>query len=821
MLGSISGVNGATSNTNVGIGTASPTQTLDVVGNTLLQSAVNSTTAFQVQNASGATILSADTTTNTLNLSGNINLNKVSAPTTGPTTTVVAGTTLGIGNYYYVVSFVTPSGQTSYGPATLATTTSGNQAVNLTAIPTSPSNLVTARDIYRTDVNGLSSGPFYLLTTINDNTTTTYSDTTADSSLGVAGSDINNSANLQVNGSNVLTVSNISANTAVGINNLQVNTTGYYNTALGSTALQSNTTGYQNTALGYTALMSNTTGVQNTALGSNALEFNTTGYVNTAVGNYALQSNTTGNYNTALGLDALQANTTGYWNVASGVNALAYNTTGNYNVAYGVDSLEVNTTGSDNSAYGTQSLFANTTGSNNIAFGYNALLYNTTGYNNSALGSNTLQANTTGIWNTALGNNALQGNTTGGTNTALGASALLTNTTGYQNTASGVNSLYYNTTGYDNTATGYLSLQQNTTGIWNTALGNNALQGNTTGNYNIGIGGLVLNSNTTGNNNTALGFEAGNSDSTGSGNVFLGYQAGYNETGSNLLYIANSSTTTPLVYGNFATPSLAINGQTYIKAAGMGSVGILSVTNTNSGTQGWISAGDSGCGGVGNVYLGVIGSSGAGLCGSTMIPNLEMNTSGTIINYGLTSTGATKLQDGANSTTAFTINNSSGGNILNVNSNIITNSTSFSGWTTASGPAIQEGTSVTYNGYVYVMGGISSSGSSTSVYYDTLNSNGTIGSWNTTTALPNYATYATSVTYNGYVYVMGGQNPSSATANTYYAPINSNGTLGAWSSTTALPVANMYATSVTYNGMFMSWVVIMEVQLWTLSTMPQ
>jgi len=34
--------------------------------------------------------------------------------------------------------------------------------------------------------------------------------------------------------------------------------------------------------------------------------------------------------------------------------------------------------------------------------------------------------------------------------------------------------------------------------------------------------------------------------------VALGYQAGYSETGSNTLYIANTSTTTPLIYGLFS-----------------------------------------------------------------------------------------------------------------------------------------------------------------------------------------------------------------------------------------------------------------------------
>ena len=46
-------------------------------------------------------------------------------------------------------------------------------------------------------------------------------------------------------------------------------------------------------------------------------------------------------------------------------------------------------------------------------------------------------------------------------------------------------------------------------------------------------------------------FFAGFSNTAGSGNVFLGNEAGYKETGSNKLYIDNSDTSTPLIYGQF------------------------------------------------------------------------------------------------------------------------------------------------------------------------------------------------------------------------------------------------------------------------------
>ncbi|MCP4551191.1 MAG: hypothetical protein GY834_03920, partial [Bacteroidetes bacterium] len=126
-------------------------------------------------------------------------------------------------------------------------------------------------------------------------------------------------------------------------------------------------------------------------------------------------------------------------------------------------------------------------------------------------------------------------------NVAIGDSALYTNTTGGGNTAIGNNALHSDTA-QNNTAIGNYALYSNTSGVRNTAIGRAALQDNTEGKQN-----------------TALGFQAG-LEAEGSGNIFLGYQAGKNETGSNKLYIDNSDTIAPLIYGDFAADSLRING---------------------------------------------------------------------------------------------------------------------------------------------------------------------------------------------------------------------------------------------------------------------
>ncbi len=164
--------------------------------------------------------------------------------------------------------------------------------------------------------------------------------------------------------------------------------------------------------------------------------------------------------------------------------------------------------------------------------------------------------------NTAIGDSALYSNTTGSYNTTVGNKSLHSNTTGNSNTASGYKALFLNTTGLNNTASGSTALFYNTTGGGNTGYGHSALHGNRTGATNTAIGGFALYSNPFGSYNTAIGYNAGRG-SYGvsiSGNVFIGYRAGYYELGDNNLYIENSDTIAPLIYGEFDNDIVAING---------------------------------------------------------------------------------------------------------------------------------------------------------------------------------------------------------------------------------------------------------------------
>ena len=224
----------------------------------------------------------------------------------------------------------------------------------------------------------------------------------------------------------------------------------------------------------------------------------------------------------------------------------------------------VNDDGTDNqnTAVGLSALHSNTTGNANVGLGTSALYSNTAGADNIAIGFEALYSNTNGVNNTAIGRDALYNAMSTSQNTAIGSYTLYSNTTGAANTVIGYEALYYNETGNNNTAIGFGALLDNTIGFSNTANGTHALQKNTEGYYNVGIGYSTNFYNQIGNRNTIIGYQAGYGTSgvSESGNVFLGYQAGYNETGSNLLYIENSNSSSPLIWGDFANDMVVING---------------------------------------------------------------------------------------------------------------------------------------------------------------------------------------------------------------------------------------------------------------------
>lgn len=316
----------------------------------------------------------------------------------------------------------------------------------------------------------------------------------------------------------------------------------------------------------------------NLSIGSDSCSNLTTGTYNTAIGDYSLKSISSNSGNIAIGYEALKNSTSDY-NLAIGYRAGASLTSRSYLVALGAKSLENNTSGSGNVAIGYKSLNLNVIGSYNVAIGTYSLMNNTSNYN-VAIGYQSLYSNTSGNYNTAIGYASLNRNTTGYENMGIGFYSLTNNLSGTYNTSIGGYSLYSNTSGNYNIAIGQSALTSNTVGNYNMAIGYSSLIYNVNGEYNTAIGNNAMIMNNSGWNNTAIGYQSLYSNTSGSGNVAIGYNAGFYETGSDKLYIENSDSSNPLIYGDFYTNYVKINGSFY----STGSIGI-GTTSPNSKLQ--------------------------------------------------------------------------------------------------------------------------------------------------------------------------------------------------------------------------------------------
>lgn len=120
-------------------------------------------------------------------------------------------------------------------------------------------------------------------------------------------------------------------------------------------------------------------------------------------------------------------------------------------------------------------------------------------------------------------------------------------------------------TGYQNTFVGSDAAFQSQSGNENVIVGTSAgLKTTGDGNVVIGVKAAGTIGGSTGDRNTLIGYESGFSNSSGEYNIFIGNQSGYNETGSNKLYIENSSSSTPLIFGEFDNNFLKVNGTLHI-----------------------------------------------------------------------------------------------------------------------------------------------------------------------------------------------------------------------------------------------------------------
>src|SRR5688572_14240082 len=588
VLGSVSGINSATSNVKVGIGTTNP----------------NASAALEISGTNKGLLITRMTQSQR---------DAIASPATG----LMIYQTDNIAGFYYhngsLWSPVSPSTSNLWNLTGNAGTNSGN------FIGTTDNQPLLFK------INNQSAGRI----------------ATRNVSLGLNSLQASTGLdNVAIGGLALFNNSTGNGNSAIGSDALRTNTTGFSNSAVGFQSMYFNQTGSFNTAMGSVALSANTSSF-NTAYGSNSLEANTSGTFNTANGVFSLTNNTTGTYNTVIGAtantftgvqnnstaigarsrvdcdnclvlgsvagingatsnvkvgigttnpnisaaldisssnnglliprmtqternailspatglaiyqtdntpgfyyyngaawNAVTPNTSTLWslNGNSGINPSVnfIGTTDNQPLVFKVNNVLAGKIGvSDNTSFGLSSL-ANSTGSRNTSQGFFSSNANTTGSDNVSAGYTALRDNTTGNFNSAIGSTSLQSNTTGFQNTAVGAFSLKTNTTGSQNTATGFNSLNKNTTGDGNTATGISVLANNETGAFNTGAGYSSLANNLSGNSNTAVGSQTSINTTTGSFNTALGRSTLMTNTTGNKNTTIGFSADVN--GNNL-----------------------------------------------------------------------------------------------------------------------------------------------------------------------------------------------------------------------------------------------------------------------------------------------
>jgi len=337
---------------------------------------------------------------------------------------------------------------------------------------------------------------------------------------------------------------------------------GDYNTFVGDGAGYDYTHGSGSTFIGYRAGYNTTTANNNLYVGGYAGYSNQTGADNAILGSYAGYFNTaTGN--TFVGKSAGYSNTSGGANITIGASAGYYNQTGGDNVilgyqaGYGV----LNNSYIGNTFIGYQSGYSNTTGAYNFFGGWRAGYSNTAGQSNVAIGTLAGTTNSTGGENVYIGREAGEASTSS-FNTMIGYRAGHNTSTGNSNVFIGNGASYYNETGSYNTFIGTAAGQGASGQSYsnNTFIGYQSGYDVTTGGDNTILGYRSGYNITTAADNVILGHEAGYTMTTATGNVLLGHQAGYSETGSNKLYIDNSNTATPLIYGDFSTDALTIYG---------------------------------------------------------------------------------------------------------------------------------------------------------------------------------------------------------------------------------------------------------------------
>ena len=342
---------------------------------------------------------------------------------------------------------------------------------------------------------------------------------------------------------------------------------GKYNVLIGENAGAALTTADRNVIIGYNAGVTGTTLMTNCVyIGQEAGKLCTAGS-NVAIGGYSGRIMAGSTNNVLLGYATGYSLTGGAGNLYLGTAAGFTNIVGSGNVAIG-SGAGYKHTGSFGNYIGNEAGYNVTVGQYNIIIGYRAAYLMTVG------GSNIF-----------IGHDCGRGcGTSPSANTCIGMQAAY-ELEGLYNVILGYMAAHQGTTQNDNTVVGYQACYYNVTGDDNVILGYQAAYGVTTNSHanNVIIGHSAAKAITTGGNNVIIGKEAADDLTSGTGNVVIGYMAaeGSLTTGNNQLWIANSDTATPLIYGEFDNGFITINGYLNITTMKSGATQVASGAGAN------------------------------------------------------------------------------------------------------------------------------------------------------------------------------------------------------------------------------------------------
>jgi len=293
-----------------------------------------------------------------------------------------------------------------------------------------------------------------------------------------------------------------------------------------------------------------TDGVRRIAIGLDCED--STGVYDTLLGHRAGRTSTTG-FNTLIGSNCGETVADGFANTGGGALTMS-NTSGpiTRNTAWGYYNQTTLQAGKayysavGNTSVGSFCMSTITTGNENVAFGYYTLYFISEGYRNLGIGSGAgrmLKPNARTISSFADAGGGKVEATYSGDALSENDDIRISGSVDYDGLYEITNvtaTTFEFTKAFVADGTGLVHLQSDA-------------------NENVLVGVLAARASVHLGQSVVMGTEAGY-NAEGNGHVLIGHKAGYNETGDNKLYIANSDTSDPLIYGEFDNSFVTING---------------------------------------------------------------------------------------------------------------------------------------------------------------------------------------------------------------------------------------------------------------------